>query len=109
MVTLQMSTRALNSGSATDDSVYTALEQQLTNYGNQRDALVSRMNAMLQGAEFGGTAWNDSAAQDLTSAGWNLLNRVTGSADASGYSFEVSFINPTPGQGVVLFGTGPGC
>lgn len=107
MSTLDISTRALNSGNSTNDSTYAALEAQLTGYGNRRDALVGAMNSMLQGAEFGGATWNDGAAQGLTTAGWNLLNQVTG--NANGYTFEVSFRNPAAGQGVVLFGTGPGC
>jgi hypothetical protein len=107
MSTLEISTRALMSGNATTDGTYTALENRLTSYGNQRDALVGSMNGLLEGAEFGGGTFDDNAARILANQGWDLLNQVT--SQASGYTFEVSWRNPTPGLGVVLFGAGAGC
>ncbi len=74
--TLSVSTKALESGSSTDDSTYTNLENQLISLGNQRDALAAQMIALLEGAEFNNTPFSDAQAQSLISQGQNLLDEV---------------------------------
>jgi hypothetical protein len=51
--TLVASTRALGSGSATDDSTYTAIENRIQALTQQRDALVAQMRTALTNAAFG--------------------------------------------------------
>jgi hypothetical protein len=74
--TLSISTTALESGSSSDDSTYTQLENQLTSFGSQRDALASQMISLLEGAEFSGQPFSDAQAQSLISQGQALLNQV---------------------------------
>ena len=50
--TLRLSTRALESGSASDDSAYTSAEATLNNLANQRDALTARMASTLSRLAF---------------------------------------------------------
>src|SRR4029077_7473936 len=50
LATLQASTRALESGSASDDSTYSALENQLASLISRRDALAGQMIKLLEGA-----------------------------------------------------------
>jgi hypothetical protein len=76
--TLSVSTRALESGSSSDDSSYTQLEGQLTSFGNQRDALASQMIALLEGAEFNNQPFSDAQAQSLIAQAQALLNQVNG-------------------------------
>jgi len=72
MDTLTASTRALASGSSSDDSTYTAIENQITALTNQRNALAAEIRAGFNQAESGGgnlsenqiRAWN-RAADDL--------------------------------------------
>ena len=54
--TLGISTTALESGSSTDDSVYTQLENQLINMTITRNAIAAQMIATLEAAEFGGSS-----------------------------------------------------
>jgi hypothetical protein len=54
MDTLTISTKALESGSSTDDSTYTSLENELISFGTQRDNLASQIIKMLQNPEFDG-------------------------------------------------------
>ncbi|MBV9466849.1 MAG: hypothetical protein JO169_12145 [Solirubrobacterales bacterium] len=44
--------------------------------GNQRDAIASRMQALLNGAEFGHTGIDPSQASSLTGAGEQVLKRA---------------------------------
>src|SRR5713226_2909650 len=74
--TLSASTTALESGSSSDDSTYTNLENKLASFGSQRDALASQMIALLEGAEFNNQPFSDSQAQSLISQGQALLNQV---------------------------------
>jgi hypothetical protein len=73
---LQVSTKALESGSSSDDSTYTQLENHLISINSQRDALASQMIALLEGAEFNNTPFSDATAQPLISQGQALLNNV---------------------------------
>ena len=54
--TLGISTIALESGSSTDDSTYTQLENQLINMTITRNAIAAQMIATLEAAEFGGSS-----------------------------------------------------
>lgn len=76
LATLNVSTRALESGSASDDSTYINLETQLASFGSQRDGLAAQMIALLEGAEFNGQPFSDAQAQSLISQGQALLNQV---------------------------------
>jgi len=76
LATLKVSKTALESGSATDDSTYTNLENQLISVTNQRDALAAQMIALLEGAEFGNQTLSNAQVQPLIAQGQALLNRV---------------------------------
>lgn len=52
--TLVSSTRAVSSGSATDDSTYVSIESQIHSQTERRDALAARMRSILNKAAFGG-------------------------------------------------------
>jgi hypothetical protein len=73
---LKVSTKALESGTASDDSTYTTLENQLVSITTTRDALASQMIALLEGAEFHGHAINSTRAQHLIAQGEALLDQV---------------------------------
>jgi arylsulfatase A-like enzyme len=73
---LQVSTNALESGSSSDDSTYTQLENHLISINSQRDSLAAQMIALLEGAEFSGKPFSDAQAQSLISQGQALLNQV---------------------------------
>jgi hypothetical protein len=55
---LVASTRALASGSATDDSTYAAIEGRIEALTQRRDALVAQIRTLLTNAAFGG-GWDD--------------------------------------------------
>jgi len=74
LATLATSTRALESGSSSDDSTYTNLENQLISISSQRDALAAQMIALLENAEFNGQPFSDQLAQQLIAQGQALLN-----------------------------------
>jgi hypothetical protein len=76
LASLKVSTKALESGSATDDSTYTDLENQLSSLTSERDALASQMIALLEGAEFNGQPINGSQAQQLIAQGQALLDQI---------------------------------
>lgn len=52
--TLVASTRAISSGSASDDSEYIATENSIASLTTQRDALEAQMRTALANATFGG-------------------------------------------------------
>jgi hypothetical protein len=64
MDTLVASTRAVKSGSASDDSTYTQIEGQLAALTGDRDALASQIRTALEGAAFSGKALNEQQAKD---------------------------------------------
>ena len=76
LATLQASTVALNSGSADDDSAYSAIENQLSLFGSQRDALVAQIEPLLEAAEFDGIPIPDATAQNLIQQAQTLLSSV---------------------------------
>jgi hypothetical protein len=76
MDTLRISTAALQSGNANDDSAYTGLENHLISFGSQRDALAGQINTMLINAEFNGKVINEGQALSLITEGLALLAQV---------------------------------
>ncbi|HKF68032.1 MAG TPA: hypothetical protein VKB36_15910 [Vicinamibacterales bacterium] len=54
METLTMSTKAVRSGTASDDSTYTALSASIDSFTDRRDALAVRMKSVLDAAAFRG-------------------------------------------------------
>ena len=76
LASLNVSTKALESGNATGDSTYTDLEGMLSSITSQRDALASQMIALLEGAEFNGQEINKSQAQHLIAQGQALIDQV---------------------------------
>jgi hypothetical protein len=73
LATLQASTRAIESGSASDDSTYTNLENQLASLISERNALAGRMISLLEGAEFSGQPISEQQAQSLAARGQALI------------------------------------
>jgi len=74
---VRISTAALASGSASDDSRYARLESQLSAITTERDALASRMKGMINAAAFNGRAIDEDQAERLVDQGRDLLDRVT--------------------------------
>ena len=70
--TLTASTRALASNSP-GDATYTSIENDLTQLGAARDALVAEMQGVLMGAEFGGQSAGSGTLRGLIGAGNALL------------------------------------
>ncbi|HEU5199235.1 MAG TPA: hypothetical protein VFU32_06340 [Ktedonobacterales bacterium] len=73
---LVISTAAEQSGSASDDSTYTNLENQLAQFTTQRNDLAGQMISMLENAAFNGHAINEQAAKHLIDQAGDLLNQV---------------------------------
>jgi hypothetical protein len=73
LATLQASTRAIESGSPSDDSTYTNLENQLASLINERDALAAQMISLLESAEFNGQAIDQVTTQSLVAQGQALI------------------------------------
>jgi hypothetical protein len=76
LATLHASTVAMESGSSDDDSAYTSIENQLSSYAAQRDALVAQILPLLEAAELDGTPIPDSTAHNLIQQSQNLLSSV---------------------------------
>ena len=66
--TLNISTTALESGSATNDSTYIQLEQQLSNMTVTRNVVAGQILAILESAEFGGSTATANASQLISKA-----------------------------------------
>jgi hypothetical protein len=77
LATLKLSTTALESGTASNDSKYTQLEDQLISLGNQRDALTTQMSSLLEDAAFHGQPIDEQQAKDLIAQGQDLLGHVS--------------------------------
>jgi hypothetical protein len=75
LATLHASTVALKSNDQ-DDSTYTSIENHLSSYAAQRDALVAQILPLLEAAQFDGTPIPDSTAQSLIQEAQNLLSSV---------------------------------
>jgi hypothetical protein len=76
MDTLKVSTRALASGSAADDHVYTQLESKIESLTAARNALAGQMKAALSAVAFDGQALNEQQAKRLIEQGDNLLEQA---------------------------------
>src|SRR5262249_45427691 len=76
MDALAMSTRAIKSGSANDDSTYTALENKLKALTQQRDELAEQMRSMLEEAAFGAQEIEKAQALALIVKAETLLHQV---------------------------------
>ncbi len=83
LATLKASTRAIESGSPTGDSMYTDLENQLAALTSERNALAAQMISALEGAEFGGRAISEEQAEQLIERGHDLLERASELANES--------------------------
>ena len=79
MDALAISTRALKSDSS-NDNTYTALEDKLSEFTTQRDALAEQMRSMLEEAAFGRQAIEETQARARISAAESLLDQVHGAA-----------------------------
>jgi hypothetical protein len=73
---LAISTRALESGSPSDDSVYTSLENQLITFTTQRDMIAGQMASILESATFDNQAVDEQQALSLISQANDLLASV---------------------------------
>jgi hypothetical protein len=71
--TLAASSRALRSGSATDDTRYRSIEAALSTLGAARDAVAGRIAEVLNGAQFGGRPVNERTARSLMLQAAGLL------------------------------------
>jgi hypothetical protein len=71
--TLAASTRALGSGSATDDSTYTSIEGRIQALTERRDALAAQMRTVLTNAAFGSGHVDEGQARRLIEQGLALL------------------------------------
>ena len=76
LASLHISTAALESGTAADDSAYTRLEDQLASITRQRDDLAARMARILDHATSSTQTAGDAQAQDLITRGYALLGAV---------------------------------
>jgi hypothetical protein len=74
--TLKASTKALNSGSATDDTSYADIENQIADLGGQRDQLATQMIEILDSAAFSWTPVDQRHAWQLISQGTALLGQA---------------------------------
>jgi outer membrane murein-binding lipoprotein Lpp len=76
MSLLSASTKAIASGNASDDSTYTAVENQITDLTNQRNALASQIKAALDGAAFSNTSLNEQQAKNWIDAAQSLIDKA---------------------------------
>ncbi len=76
MDTLRASTRALQSGSADDDSVYAAIEGSIQDLTARRDALAGRIRAGLNAAAFNGQPISEDQANSWTDQAASLLDQA---------------------------------
>jgi hypothetical protein len=73
---LSASTRALASGSSTDDSTYNAVSDRIASLTTDRDALASQMRDVLNEAAFGGQQPSQQQVDDLAWQGRTMLMRA---------------------------------
>ena len=76
MSMLAASTRAIKSGSATNDQTYTKLEGKIETLTARRDVLASQMKTMLDAAAFNGQAIDERQARTLINQAEVLLDRA---------------------------------
>jgi hypothetical protein len=76
MSLLTASTRAIKSGSASDDSTYTSVENSISDLTTQRDALASQIRGALDAAAFGGQAINEQQAKGWIDQAQSLISQA---------------------------------
>jgi len=81
--TLVASTRAIASGSATDDSAYASTESSISSLTSQRDALEAQMRTALTNATFGGPLASEQQLKSMIDQGNQLLDDAAALAAAS--------------------------
>jgi hypothetical protein len=80
MDTLKISTAALKSGDANNDSMYVALSNKILNWTDARDEIASEMKAMLDGAAFNDEVFDEVRGRQLIDQGRDLLDEVSACA-----------------------------
>jgi hypothetical protein len=80
MDTLAIATAGIQTGSASDDSAYLALDAHLADWGARRDALAGEINTLLDGLAFGGQSTNQGTISRLTAAATMLVAEVHAAA-----------------------------
>jgi hypothetical protein len=83
MYTLVASTKALASGSSTDDSTYTTIEGKIADLTTQRDALMAQIRTGLNNAQFAGQALNEQQAKDWIASAQSLIDQAKALAAGS--------------------------
>jgi len=83
MYTLVASTKALASGSSTDDSTYTTIEGKIADLTTQRDALMAEIRTGLNNAEFAGQALNEQQAKGWIASAQSLIDQAKALAAGS--------------------------
>ncbi|MGZ4379669.1 MAG: hypothetical protein ACXVRY_16550 [Gaiellaceae bacterium] len=83
MYTLVASTKALASGSSTDDSTYTTIEGKIADLTTQRDALMAQIRTGLNNAEFAGQALNEQQAKGWIASAQSLIDKAKALAAGS--------------------------
>ena len=83
MYTLVASTKALASGSSTDDSTYTTIEGKIADLTTQRDALMAQIRTGLNNAEFAGQALNEQQAKGWIDSAQSLIDKAKALAAGS--------------------------
>jgi hypothetical protein len=73
---LKLSTKALKSGNASNDSAYLQIENRLVSFTTERDILAAKMIGMLESAAFNGQSINTKDASKLIIQGESLLERM---------------------------------
>ena len=73
---LGASTKALSSGTLTEDSTYNAISNRIKSLTDDREALAAQMRTVLTNAAFGGAVPSTSQIYDLASQGNTLLTRA---------------------------------
>jgi hypothetical protein len=81
--TLLASTKAVKSGSASDDSTYTTIEGQIADLTSTRDALAKQIRATLEAATFSGQALNEQQAKGYIEQAQAILSQAAALAASS--------------------------
>jgi hypothetical protein len=76
LATLKASTRGIESGSASDDSVYVHFENELATLTSERNALAAQMIGLLEGAQFDHQSISEQQARSLVAQGHSLIERA---------------------------------
>ena len=81
--TLVASTHAIASGSSTDDSHYTSVENSIASLTSQRDSLEAQMRTALTNASFGGPTASEQDLKGMIAQGQQLLAQASALAAGS--------------------------